>query len=259
MSPAVPQTIAQDLYKRIELLFGSDEAPSEFTRHQLLREAQALSHSDAAASSMVKAAIAAFSWDLPQAQRWVNNALHINSSVNTQINAALTYKFLNRIDLASDISLATLRQAPLDKEVVNRTLSYLIWSGQLERAVPIYRDALASKVDLADELFDPEFYLHAMQRIGIPPPRLVAELAAAYDVLTRSHKRGRFLSTDLEVDPESGEESVLFGIGFLGSLDDEMRLESQLAQIFADEPGWNPSALSVELQYKQHQHADQFA
>jgi len=112
-------------------------------------------------------------------------------------------------------------------------------------------------VDLADEIVDPEIYLQALQRIGVPPQRLVFELEAAYDVLTRSGKRTRFLSTALEVDPESGDTSVVFGLGFWGDLDDEMRLESQLAQVFADEPGWNPAALSVELQCEEQQHAGQ--
>jgi hypothetical protein len=259
MSPAIPVTIAKDLLGRIEHLFGSDDEPSEFVKRQLLREAEALTRVDPAVASMVKAAIAAFSWDLPQAQRWVNNAMQLSSSINTRINAALTYKFLNRVDLASDISVATLKLAPLDVEVVNRTLSYLIWSGQFDRAVPIYRDALANKVKLAEEVVDPEFYLQAMQRVGVSQQRLVFELAAACDVLTQNGKRVRFLTTAVEVDPESGDESLLFGLGFWGSLDDEMRLESQLAHVFADAPGWNPSALSVELQYEQPQHADQFA
>lgn len=259
MSPAAPVTIAENLLGRIELLFGSDDEPSEFVKRQLLRDADALSRADPAVSSMVKAAIAAFAWDLPQVQRWLNNAMQLSGSVSTRVNAALTYKFLNRFDLASDISVATLRAAALDKEVVNRTLSYLTWSGQLERAAIVYRDALASKVHLADDGINPELYLQAMQRVGVSQQRLIFELAAACDVLTRSNKRARFLTTDIEVDPESGEESVLFGLGFWGSLDDEMRLEAQLAQVFADEPGWNPSALSVELQFEQRQHADQFA
>lgn len=257
MSHAAPQTIANDLFGRIELLFGSDEAPNEFTRRQLLRDAEALAHADPSASSMVKAALAAFSWDLPQAQHWAKNAMRLSSRLDTQVNAALTYKFLNRFDLAAVLSLETLRLAPLNEEVVNRTLSYLTWSGQLDKAVPVYQSAVENKVHLSDEVSDPALYLQAMQRIGVAQERLVSELAAAYDVLTHNRKRARFLTNALEVDPESGDESILFGLGFWGTLQDEMRLESQLAQVFSDQPDWNPAALSVELQYEQPQHVGQ--
>lgn len=257
MSYAAPQTIANELFGRIELLFGSDDAPTEFTKRQLLRDAEALAHADPSASSMVKAAIAAFSWDLPQAQHWIDNAMRLSSAIDTQVNAALTYKFLNRFDLAAGLSLETLKQGPRNAEVVNRTLSYLIWSGQLDKAVPVYQAAVENKVELAEEVLDPAFYLQAMGRIGVAQERLVYELAAAYDVLTQNRKRARFLTNALEVDPESGDESILFGLGFWGTLPDEMRLESQLAQVFSDQPDWNPAALSVELQYEQPQHVGQ--
>lgn len=259
MPAASPQTTAQDLFARIEVLFGTDSPPNAFTKRQLLREADSLMKVDAAEGSSVKAAIAAFSWDLPEAKRWIGNALALSSSVNTRINAALNYKNLNQLLLASTISQETYKLAPLDGEVVNRALSYLTWSGQLEEAVPVHAHAAKNGLLKSEDNIDPALYLACMNRIGVPQARLQFELAAAYDVLTRNQKRVRFLVSAIEVDPESGAESLLFGLGFWGGLEDEMRMESQLAQIFADEPGWNPSALSVELQYEQLANANEFA
>jgi len=258
MSYAQPQTIASDLLSRLELLFLEDDAPGDFAKRQLMRDAEALAKADAATASLVKAGISALAWDFEEADRWINNALRLSNSVITRDNAALTYKQLNRLDKSAEVSLATLKMAPMDTEVVNHTLSYLIWSGQLENALTLYQRALDNNIGLSAETVNPGPYLETMASLGIPQHRLIFEINAAYDVLARNNKRVRRLTAGIDIDPEDGTRSIHFGLGFNGSLNDEMRMESQLAQLFAAEPGWNPSALSVELVYIS-ENADQFA
>ena len=51
---------------------------------------------------------------------------------------------------------------------------------------------------------------------------------------------------------------LVIEIAFVGDLSDEIEFESELAQLLANEPGWNPCLLTTELKYETKD-AHQFA
>lgn len=257
MTYAAPQTIENDLLRYITTASKHDAGFSDFERRRLMRGADQLARVDPCAAFMTRAAIAAIDWELQDVQLNTQKSLYLDRSARNLVNASLTYRLVNQIDMAAQLGVEALEANPMDEEVRERALTYLTWSGRWGHALTLRKRAQEHHWPLEPAHIDYSVFLQALQHRGVPQARLESELAAAYEVLRTNRRRVQSMGFELVVS-EDGQESVLIELSFIGDMDDELRMESQLAQVFVDQPGWNPGALSVELRYTP-EHAEQCA
>jgi hypothetical protein len=244
----VPQTVADNLFEDIEQWIDLDETPDELSLQKLERLASALAKVEPALASIAKSAIAVIRWDFEQADRWAKNAMLLDSSPIILLNVALTYKLLNRLDLAADVGRVLYSKAPKDADVVNAALGYLTWGGHLHDVNRICAEAQGNGVALLADNEDMTAYTDCMGELGISTERLIFEVNAAYQVLAENKKRVRGVKFEEFVDHDSNSSLVLM-FGFNGDIGDEMRLESELAKKLVEVDGWNPEILSTEFEY----------
>lgn len=249
MTIAQQLSIRNQLFERLERMFESGHQPSDFELLRLDREAQSLVKVDAAGASLVKAGIAALKWDAKTASYWVENACALEGDAVTYINSALTFKFLNDGVSAVEYSKKALQIAVNDREFVTTTAGYLIMIGEIGEAQKVLLNHENMGIDLSDAMSEVSEFSHAMDDFNISPDRLRFEMKAAFDIMTKHHVRSQDIFLSVESDPD-GESCLSVGIVFYGDLALEMRLEAELAEAFLQEPGWNPSVLSVEFRYK---------
>lgn len=253
MTTAVPQTVANALFDRLESLFRADDVPDESTLRQLEREADTLAKVDTASASMVKAGIAALRWDADDAHYWIDNALRLNPSVEMHRNAAVTYDRVVQFEHSSQVCKKMVNLFPRNADMLNFAVRCFFYNGQFHRVTALHENAVKNGI-VNPKIASYFARSQAIKRLGVAQERLQFEIAAAYDVLRQNQKRVRRWEVKAEKAPD-GSESGVFAIYFLGTLKEEMVMELQLAQIFAGEPNWNPSLMSVELHY-QSNHAD---
>ena len=253
MTTAVPHTVANALFDRLESLFRADEIPDESTLRQLEREADTLAKVDTASASMVKAGIAALRWDADDAHYWIDNALRINPSVEMHRNAAVTYDRVVQLECSAQVCKKMVNLFPRNTDILNFAIRCFFYNGQLHRVVALHENAV--KNGMVNPKITSYFArAQAIKRLGVEQERLQFEIAAAYDVLRQNQKRVRRWEIKAEKAPDGSESGVL-AIYFIGTLKEEMVMELQLAQVFASKPDWNPSLMSIELHY-QNPHVD---
>lgn len=248
MTFAKRKTVAHELFTQLENLFASDDMPDVFTLTKLQRDANALEKVDAATASLVRGGIAALNWDFSETERWVQNSIRLDGSVDNWLNVGLTYKQVNRLDLTAECALRGYAMAPKNQNVVASVLESLCICGRFTEAEGIYQQAIADDVALDSEIMVPSMHLRHMAELGIEPDRVTFEIMAAHHVLAIGRKRSRAIEVGIFTDHD-GSDSMLIQLGFFGTLDDELRMESALAQLLGERPGWNPCLLSTELQY----------
>jgi tetratricopeptide (TPR) repeat protein len=257
MTFAVRKTVANELFVQLEHLFAADAVPDQFTLTRLEREAKVLDKVDASDASMVKAGIAALRWDFDKADYWVKNSLYLEHTTDNLLNAALTYRQLNRLDMTTEMTLKSYELAPRDAPVVNSAIKALWMSGQFVKASTIYNRALGDGVKLDAEVMIRVKSVDYMTELGISSERVVFEVRSAQQVLANNCKRMKAYKVDLYADHDESP-SLVIQLEFAGNIADELRMESELAQVLAEEPGWSPGLLTTELQYmvpNVHEHA----
>ncbi len=242
------QTVASELFSELEVLFRQDAVPDNFTLARLERQAAALQQADAADASMVRAGIAALRWDTDKVDYWIKNALLLDNSIPNIENAALNWRQVVRMDKANELLLQCYEAAPRDTDVVNNAIESLGWNGQFIRAAEVIRKAVLDGIKLDADGLDPTGYLQDMQELDIDPNRIEFEIQSAYRVLANNCRRMQAFRIQTYTDHD-GDSSIVVQLAFYGTLDDELRFESQLAELLSDEPGWNPCRLTTELQY----------
>ena len=176
----VPQTVADNLFEDIEQWIDLDETPDELSLQKLERLASALAKVEPALASIAKSAIAVIRWDFEEADRWAKNAMLLDSSPIMLLNVALTYKLLNRLDLAADVGRVLYSKAPKDADVVNAALGYLTWGGYLHDVNRICAEAQGNGVALLADNEDMTAYTNCMGELGISTERLIFEVNALY-------------------------------------------------------------------------------
>jgi hypothetical protein len=176
------------------------------------------------------------------------NALALDKSASTLSNLALTWKFINRPDLAYGLSTSALVLAPQNQTLLKDTLGFLMASGSFKAASElIERNGYASDEhsDLPVQVVE---YSNFCASAGITDQQLIFEHEAALSVLTQNRKRIRGATVSMATDPDGGS-SMVIQLNFLGDVTQEIVLESELAKILMTSPDWDPCKLSVELSY----------
>lgn len=243
MTSAKPHTICNELLGQLEVLFQSDDPPSEFEMARLARDANKLLAVDAAGGYTVKAALAALRWDVDSVRLNSDRAVSIDGSTDTRSNAAINLQHVNLFDEAIVQAQVAMRIAPADKSLIEQAVDYMVTAGKFSEGAAVVDDAAARGIVIPSDAPN----LHAtVLAIGIDPDRLVFEMRAAHSVLFQHRVRPRFMKADGVADPDGGKTLVVH-IGFHGTEDDQLQLECELAQLLAAEPGWDPSRLSIEL------------
>lgn len=247
MTAPKPQTIGARLFSQLEVLFQSEEAPSEFQLRRLAAEADQLMGADAGAGLIVKSGIAALRWDVIEARKQALRSVQVDPSIITLMNAALTLKNVSLMDEACEFIERARQRAPQDPVTVESSIVYLMHTGLIAQAADVHKQALNDKVKLPDDLIDAVGYLELIEELGIDLERVHFEVQSVYKVLMQHRKRPRTITYSHYQEPDGGRALVI-SFGIRGDLTDEMRLESELAQELAEQDGWNPNVLGVEFE-----------
>jgi len=204
---------------------------------------------DASAASLIRAGVAAIQWDAEKTRYWVHNACSLNRTAVTYLNSALTFKFINDVKSAAEYALKAAAIAVNDSSCITAAVGYLAMTGEIKRAQQFLaeHDKMGLNLDeVTRHILDMSL---AMDELDISPERLCFEMNAAFSLLAKHKIRASEVLPSEEFDPDGGN-SLCVGIAFLGDLALEMQLEAELAELFVQEPGWNPNTLCVEFRYK---------
>ncbi len=257
MTTPRPQTIGAEILAAIEDLFRHDEAPSSFELARLERDAKKLIAADAAQGYVMLGAIAALAWDSEQALRHVKNAIKLDSSPESLINCAITLRYVGLIEEAADLVAQAAAKAPGSQFVMNNAVEWLAGAGRLDEAAALQENALRRHIPLTEVTINASGLYSAAQEADVSMSRVAFEVKCAHAVLANHKKRMRGFSVECARDPD-GSQTIVIALGFIGTTTEEIRLESELAIMLADEPGWDPCRLAIELKHL-HQDACQYA
>lgn len=252
-----PQTIGSEILETIEDLFRRDSTPSQIELARLKRDANKLIGVDAAQGYVILGAISALTWDTEQALKHVKNAIRLDGSAKSLINCAISLRYVGLVDEAADLITQAAAKAPGSELVMNTAVEWLAGAGRLYQAVELQNDAQRRSIPLNEVTINASALHLASEEAGISMERLAYEVKCANTVLT-NHKK-RMLGSNIECvrDPD-GSQTLVVAFGFIGTTTEEIRLESELAILLADEPGWDPCRLAIELKHL-HQNACQYA
>lgn len=257
MTTPRPKTIGSELLGTIEDLFRNDSSLSPFDIARLEREAKKLMSADAAEAYVILGAISALAWDKDQALQHVRNAIRLDSRAETRINCAITLRYVGLIDDAADLVAQAAARAPGSELIINTAVEWLAGAGRLHQAAALEEDAQSRHIPPSEVAINASALHLAAEEIGVSMERLAYEVKCAHTVLA-NHKK-RMLGSNVECvrDPD-GSQTLVVALGFVGTTVEEIRLESELAILLADEPGWDPCRLAIELKHL-HQDACQYA
>lgn len=247
MPSGVPQTIGQQLFRKLEDLLISRDTPDEMTLRRLERDAENLMKVDAADAYIVLAGIAAVRWDLDRVLSYSRNAIKLDPrSLPTLVNAALNMHNANFMNEAAEQVVSALGYVHADGETWSRAVNYLVYAGQFHRAAEILRDGMNRGLAFPDDTEEAIEYADLVDRHQIDPEQLKFEFSVVASVLQANHKRVRAFAFSEYVDPEGGA-CLVATIGVDGTVADEIRLDAEIAPRFAESAGWNPNKLSIEI------------
>jgi hypothetical protein len=257
MHVARPATIANDLFSRL-FLFLTGPAPTKFDIRRFESEISALENVDKAEAFSARAALYALQWDVKSAVSWSDRAILVSGESKNFVNAAITMRYLNRPDLGVSYALRAMDLAQLDQEAHNVGVSLLASDGQLTEAVLRTNEFERRLGKMGALKFQTAPFLETLQKIELPESRVQKETRAAMQVLTSERIRHSAVTYERAPEPDGGLMLSVI-VSFVGSIEDELRLEAQLAQVLCLDPEWDPCRLSVEFQHDVTEDAGQAA
>lgn len=257
MTTPRPQTIGSEILAAIEDLFKQDAAPSQIELARLERDARKLIGVDAAQGYVMLGAISALAWDASQALKHVQNAIKLDSSAESLINCAITLRYVGLIEEAVELVSQAAAKAPGNQYVINTAVEWLAGAGRLNQAAALQTASQRRCIPLNEDTINASALHLAAEEISIPMERITFEVKCAHTVLANYQKRMRGFTIECAHDPD-GSRTLVITMGFIGTTTEEIRLESELALLLADEPGWDPCRLAIELKHL-HQDACQYA
>jgi hypothetical protein len=249
MPVARPATAEKDLFSRLQLFLRGNHELTKFDVRRLEADAHALKNAEPAQAFIALSAIAALKWDFAAAQYWAEQAVKIRNDQATWGNASLVFRYLNRCDVAADYAQRGVQLAPLDMEVADDASGILAADGRLADAQRLIDEYQVRSGKQGTFEIQPAVFVAGMAHLGIDESQLQRELRAAMEVLTEEQIRHIGVTYQSEPEPDGGVMISVF-LEFGGTHEDEIRLESKLARVFADMEEWNPCKLSVALQHQ---------
>ncbi|WGT64435.1 hypothetical protein [Variovorax paradoxus] len=243
-----PASKSGPLFEMVGQYLLENEGPDPLALARMRREASAvLKTPDVAAGHILCSGIAALEWDAAKAAAHVDEAVRQDGSIETLMNALVTFAALGRPDLSVPYALAAAERAPARAAVINEASSVLIALGRVTEAAELQTNCAAID-NMADFEIDAAYLADVMSTVGVSEDWVAEELRIARQVLIDARTRVRRFSYKSENDPDGGA-CLAFEFGFLGTLDDEFRLDDELASRLVTTDRWNPARLSVHMQY----------
>lgn len=257
MAAARPQTIASDLLKQLERWFDAGVEIDDFERVRFKRNAEALMRVNAAEAHSALGGLAALCWDIAGARDHVRACTRIDPSAVNFGNAAISLRQVALMREASEYAANAATIAPIDVDLQDKAVSLLVAAGKINQALAVFDQAKARglKVD-ADGLNMSELRT-MLPSVGVDQEELERELECAYQVLRNNRLRPASWEIKECSDPDGGS-TVVFTVSVSDDDLDEIALDAELAVLLADEPGWDPTRLSVEFE-RMRVHADENA
>lgn len=245
MVAPVRLTNGQRLFDQLESYFDAPKGPSDFEILRLQREAEKLVRVDGGEGYIILAGVQALQWNCDEAVRLAQNAVRLDSSTETLMNAALTMRNIHRMDLANEFMARELSKNQPSPITMQRAVAYLLSSGEVEKAVALMTKGieLGFKFDDCPDAIQMSGHL---EQVGISTDQVRLEFAAVSKTLLAHRKRIRGFGESLEADPDGGL-TVVATFEVQGSQDDELSLSHDLADLLGALDNWNPVQFGIEL------------
>jgi hypothetical protein len=242
-----PAHIGNQVFDDIEQFINAEAAPSEFELARIKRDVAKLRRADHAQAFMAESALAALTWDERSATACVQKALRLDRSAIMLSNASLTLRSVCLMCESCEFALEAMRAEPADMMLLSDALDALALVGRWDEGAELLSDALNKGMKPARLHAKFDSLMALLGEAGISLARLKFELSCAAQVLRQAKVRYRGTDLSLAEDPESGQLALVHQTICYGTIEDELRLESALGQLLANEPGWNPEKLAVEI------------
>lgn len=246
MFHAKPATAGADVLERLHMFMWTP--PTEFDLRRLELDALRLEKADPSEAYTVRAAIGAIRWDVEAARKWSEKACVVDGSTITRVNASITFRFLNEVDLSAAYALNAFRNAPLDQTIATHCAAALTFAGRLSEAHEVFMDHHRRAGTTGQMAPDVTSVIRVLDACGSSENQLRAEVRAAMRLLSEEQIRHHKVEYEEVVEPDGGR-ALAVRIQYYGDIESELRLESKLAHRLVEMPNWNPAALSVEFAY----------
>lgn len=224
---------------------------TEFDLRKLDREADQLSRIDATVGSVVKAAVAAFRWDVEKVVYWSDNAIRLHKSFFTLSNAAVSRRMVGDIRASADLAVESFEYTNRGAEAALIVLDALLLNARFAEVLQFAADAL-DKSTISSELFEHVEYarqaVNDLNQLGIDQEEVCERIEIGSSLCAEHQVRIKSLSTYLVPDYEDGDRFVA-SLNFSGDIHKEIALDGALVEKFLDDPTWDPMKLSVEFHY----------
>ncbi|MGX5661572.1 hypothetical protein [Diaphorobacter nitroreducens] len=249
MTNARPQTIGNELFAKVEALLLLEGEPSAFELRALRVQADKLAEASAVDASIVKSGLAAYEWADGDVAYWINNALKLEKSPTTFLNAAVTCRLINDFAKSIEYTRAACEHGLLGPNLAMHASDSFVMTGCFSEAIAVLKACQHEAVQ--NSLTGIEKRLRGLISSGFTENDLQKEVLAAAHVARLHKKRIVAIGHGHSIDREDGH-IFRAEIKFRGDFSDEMRLEASLAQALCDMPHWNPVKLSVEFSHYVH-------
>lgn len=249
MTIARPQTIGSDLFAKVEALLLQEGEPSVFVLRALRAQADKLAEASAVDASIARSGISAYEWDEEKAAYWINNALALEKSPETYINASVTSRLINNFELSVEYARKACEVDARRSDIAMYACDSFHINGYFSEAIDVLKSFQheAAKTRLGNV----EDRLRGLSEAGFTEQDLQKELHSAARVARLNRKRIVAIGHSFFIDPEEGPV-FRTEIKFKGDFHDEMKLEAEFARMLCDMPHWNPVKLSVEFSHYVH-------
>ncbi|MBP7645352.1 MAG: hypothetical protein KA751_01195 [Comamonas sp.] len=234
--------------EEVQLYVLHPEKINTFGLRKLEHQAGILAKTDAAASSTVRAAIAAFRWDAEGVEYWTNNALKLEKSFATLTNAAVNKGLVGDVRAAAEYALEAFHLATSDANAASNACDALMFDGRFDEALAIANRFINSSDAFGVIAKDASAALDALAKLEIEQDEVRRQIEIGVHVAANLHTTVSAIENFVVNDYEDGSRFVI-SLHVIGDIHKEIALDEALVEKLLDDPMWDPMKLSIEFHY----------
>lgn len=247
MSVLNPQTIYNELIETINRYMTSCVRPSDFEHRRILRDVEKLKTVNPSQGWLASAMVASLLWDGNTVLRSATNAVALApGDVDSLLVASQCLWNTGLYAQAEAYSHQALSTAPNNSRVLQAVAEQLVCKAKLAEVGMLVKRAESMGITL--DIGDYQPHQERFQELGLTDERVQFEASLAIEVMAKKCVRAQGISITPWVDPDTGLLQVSMAYSFIGSIQQEIELENDLADCLSQDPAWSPGKLSTEFE-----------
>lgn len=251
MSAPQAKTRVNELYDEIQQRAVDEREISEFDYRKLNKETEHLARVDAQSSWVLKSALCALRWDVVGLTENAKKADALGADAGNLYNLSVNFSIANNMQASAEYAIKSSQSAINDKNIADLCISQLLRYGFFKEALKVSTKCESigiSLPELSPKILSMNKFLDTND-VNLTQERIQQEIQLALEVLTKFKIRNEGIDISFEIDEEDGSVHAYTKIKFIGSIEEEMRMESELAQVLSHDKYWDPSLLNTAISY----------